>query len=239
MSKLSLNFKTHNCAKPVIRFCIFAILISLVMGCSSAPKKVGVALMELEAEDFINQQETVIANQPIDIRNSSTDNRPDWTSTTVFEQGNSIYFTGTFVRGVDYSMTLRLANAEALKSMVQSVGTSIRAEFSMFAQGANDIESGIDRYVEDGIATFSNNIHIQGIRQAESYYEEMYDPKNPMKPYYNVWVKLEIGKSEYLRAKARVLKQLKNDFQNAGETEAKEKAQILLNDLKEQVSEAI
>jgi hypothetical protein len=46
---------------------------------------------------------------------------------------------------------------------------------------------------------------------------------------------LEMNKSDYLRAKADVLRNLRDKFVEAGQTEAKEKAEKLLEDLKEEV----
>jgi len=238
MLKLSSILKNHNCAMPVIWICAFAIIICLVTGCSSAPKNIAVPLMTSESEDFITSPKSTTTNQPVEIRTSLNDKRPGWTNKPSFEETNSIYFTGGFLKGGDYSVTLRCANAEALKSMVQAINQFVRAEFSMFTHGSNDIESGIDRYIQDGIATFTRNLHIQGIRQAESYYEEMYDPVS-RNTFFNAWVKLEISKTNYLKAKYSALKKLRDDFHGAGEIEAKEKAQRLLDDLKGQVSEAI
>jgi len=237
MSKLLPILKTYNYGKLAIWFWIFAIIISLITGCS-APKKVQVPLLPIESQGFISSPETYNGKRPVEIRNSLNDNRPIWTHNASFEKGNTIYFTGGFLKGADYSVSLRCANAEALKSMVQAVSQYIRTEFSMFSQGSNNIDSGIDRYIQDGIAAFTRNLHIQGTRQAESYYEEMYDPVS-QNTFYNAWVKLEITKVDYLRTKANVIKKLRDDFHSAGEIEAKEKAQGLLDDLKGQASEVI
>ena len=229
--------KKHNYAKRMIRFYGFVIIISLVTGCSTS-KKAQVPMLPIESQDFISSQETYNGKRPVEIKNSLNDTRPDWTHNASFEKGNTIYFTGGFLKGADYSVSLRCANAEAIKSMVQAVSQYIRAEFSMFTQGSNNIDSGIDRYIQDGIATFTRDLHIQGTRQTESYYEEMYDPVS-QNTFYNAWVKLKITKADYLRAKANVVKKLRDDFHTVGEIEAKEKAQELLKDLKGQVSEAI
>ena len=233
LSDLSIN----NCAKLVIQYCAFAIIICLVTGCA-APKKVEVPLIPLESEDVIIPQKNAIINRPVEIRNSLNDNRPAWIHNPTFEHGNSVYFTGGFLRGCDYSVSIRAANAESLKNLVQAVGQNIRTEFSMFAKGSNGVAGGVDRYIQDGIAAFAKNVHIQGIRQEESYYEEMWDPLSQT-TFYNAWVKLEIKKADYLRAKAMVVKRLRDDFHTAGEIEPQKKAQQLLDDLKGQVSESI
>jgi hypothetical protein len=163
------------------------------------------------------------------------DDRPEWTQNTVFENNGKIYFTGGFTDGADYAATIRCANAEALKSAVQAISQFIRAEFSEYVQGSNSATGeGIDRYFSDGIATFSENIHVQGIRQTEIYYEKMFSP-TLMQSTYNVFVKLEMSKADYLHAKAEVLRKLRDRFKDEGEIEAKEKAEKLLQDLKNEI----
>ena len=106
-------------------------------------------------------------------------------------------FTGGFTDGADYAVTIRCANAEALKSAVQAISQYIRAEFSEYVQGSNSATGdGIERYFSDGIATFAENIHVQGIKQAELYYEKMFSPA-VMQSTYNVFVKLEMSKADY------------------------------------------
>ena len=174
-------------------------------------------------------------HNPIVVRTSEDDDRPDWTRRTVFEKNGKIYFSGGFTDGADYAVTIRCANAEALKSAVQEISQFIRAEFSEYVQGSNSAnDEGIERYFSDGIATFSENIHVQGIRQAELYYEEMFS-HTVMHSTYNVFVKLEMSKADYLHAKAEVLKKLRDRFRDDGEIEAKEKAEKLLQDLKNEI----
>jgi hypothetical protein len=216
----------------ITKLILFA-MIFIFFSCSASSKKNAVPLMELGSEDLINYEKKQAINQPVEIRNSRNDNRPEWTSRPVYEQGNAMYYVGAFMRGSDYSVSLRAANAEALKSLVQDIGLSIRTEFSMYAKGSNIIDSGIDRYIVDGIATLSHNTHLQGARMSESYYEELIDPLSSGRPFYNVWVKLEITKSDYTQAKAYALRRLKDDFHTAGQVEAKQKAQLLLDELKE------
>jgi hypothetical protein len=138
------------------------------------------------------------------------------------------------MNGSDYSVTIRCANAEALKASIQGISQFIRAEFSSYAQGSNTDIGGIERYIEDGIATFTKNLHVQGIRQRELYWEEMLSP-GAIHSTYNVWVMLEMNKADYLKAKADVLRNLRDKFAENGQTEAKEKAEKLLEELKEEV----
>ena len=187
------------------------------------------------AAKALNLKEAYQIQKPIVVRTSLDDDRPQWTQNTLFEKNGKIYFTGGFTDGADYAVTIRCANAEALKSAVQSVSQYIRAEFSEYVHGSNSAaDEGIDRYFSDGIATFSENIHVQGIRQDELYYEEMFSPA-VMQSSYNVFVKLEMSKADYLHAKAEVLKKMRDRFKNDGEIEAKEKAEKLLQDLKDEI----
>ena len=110
----------------------------------------------------------------------------------------------------------------------------IRAEFSSYVQGTNTGDLGADRYVSDGIATFTENLHVQGVRQKGIYYEEMFSP-SIMQPTYNVWVQLEMAKVDYLKAKVDAIRRLRDKFNREGRKEAKEKADEILKDLKEQV----
>ena len=187
------------------------------------------------AAKALNLKEAYQIQKPIVVRTSLDDDRPQWTQNTLFEKNGKIYFTGGFTDGADYAVTIRCANAEALKSAVQSVSQYIRAEFSEYVHGSNSAAGeGIDRYFSDGIATFSENIHVQGIRQSELYYEKMFSP-TLMQSTYNVFVKLEMSKADYLHAKASVLKKLRDRFKDEGEIEARKKAENLLQDLKNEI----
>jgi len=217
--KLSLNSIIVTLAFVLTFFGVFA-------GCSSTPKKMNAARHAVK--EYYELQ------KPIEVRNSEKDGRPEWTRKTVFEKDGQICFSGGFLDGSDYAVTIRCANAEALKAAIQSVSQFIRAEFTEYVQGSNSGAGGVDRYVEDGIATFTNNMHLQGMRQKEVYYEEIFSP-SVMQSTFNVFVMLEIGKLDYLKAKADVLRKLRDKFSSEGQIEAKEKAEKLLDNLKRDV----
>ena len=166
---------------------------------------------------------------------SSASDRPDWTTKSVFQEGGNIYFTGGFLNGSDYSLSIRCANAEALKVATQSISQYIRGTFSTYTLGVNTGTGGIERYVEDGIATFVNNLHVQGIKQKKIFYEEV--PYGGNGTAYNVFVVLEMSKADYTKAKADVLQRMKEQFKRTGEIEAKKKAEKLLDDLKNELRE--
>ena len=197
---------------------------------------ISLAFLGCGATRALNLKEEYQIQKPIIVRTSFDDDRPQWTQNTVFEKNGKVYFTGGFTDGADYAVSIRCANAEALKTAVQSISQYIRAEFSEYVHGSNSVTGeGIDRHFLDGIATVSENIHVQGIRQAELYYEEMFSP-TLIQSTYNVFVKLEMSKADYLHAKAAVLKNLQERFKGDGEIEANEKAEKLLQDLKNEIN---
>jgi hypothetical protein len=172
--------------------------------------------------------------KPVVVQTSKKDNRPKWTKKTSFEDDGRLYFSGGFLNGADYAVTVRCANAEALKVLVQSLGEFIRAEFTEYVKGPNTGADGVDRYVEDGIATFVEILFIQGVRQKEIYYEETF-AATAMQSTYNVWVQIEISMVDYLKGKAESLRRLRDRFVKEGQIEAKEKAERLLEELKENI----
>ncbi len=199
------------------------ILIGLFLGCSSTPKAVKVVREKAEVAHELQK--------PVVVETSKDDKRPDWTKTSVYEDDEKVCFTGGYLNGVDYSLTIRCANAEALKVACQSISQFIQAEFSGYIQGSNNPGEGIERYVSDGIATFTRSLHVQGTKQAEIYYEEVFSPM-VMKPAYNIWVRLEMTRVDYMSAKAEALQGLLDKFSRDGNERAKEKAERLLEELK-------
>ncbi len=232
----------RRCASAQIRICIHALIcicIGLVMvlsvcmtGCAGKKVEVKPGPVPDSTVDAYRSQRSPI------VRTSEDDGRPSWTTETVFEKDGKVYFSGGYLNGSDYPVTIRCANAEALKVAVQSVSQFIRVEFSSFAQGENVGLSGIERYVSDGVAAFTDNLHMQGVRQKDLYYEELFSP-TAMRSTFNVWVCLEMSKADYLHAKADVLRKLRDRFQSEGRVEAKAKAERLLDDLKRDVRQGM
>ena len=220
--ELGLNFKLGM-------FVFGMALLGFFAGCSSTPNMKQARESVLEAYEL---------QKPVVVQTSKSDDRPDWTKNSASESDGRMYFSGGFLNGADYSLTVRCANAEAIKVVVQGIGQYIRTEFSEYVQGSNTGSGGIERYVEDGIAVFANNLHVQGIKQKEVYYEELFSAQI-MRPTYNVWVKLEMSKADYLKAKADVLQRLRDRFSGVGETEAKKKAEKLLEELKHGVRRGV
>jgi hypothetical protein len=224
-------FNQHSVVEKSILLSGLILFIALVFNGCGASRAVKMNQAEMK--------ETYELQKPVLIRTSEDDKRPKWTHNTVFEKEGKVYFTGGFLNGADYAVTIRCANAEALKNLVQAISLYIRAEFSEYAQGSNmAYDQGIERFVEDGIATFAENVHVQGIKQVALYYEEMFSPAL-MQPSFNVFVKLEMSKTDYMKAKADILRHLRDRLKNEREIEAKEKAENLLQKLKDEIKTAI
>jgi hypothetical protein len=84
--------------------------------------------------------------KPVQVRTSNDDKRPKWTKQTAFEDDSGmLYFSGGFLSGADYPVTVRCANAEALKVAVQSISQFIRSEFTQYVKGSNLPPNPIDR----------------------------------------------------------------------------------------------
>jgi hypothetical protein len=200
---------------------VVVVVLGLVAGCSTS-------------KNVREVKEAYELQKPVVVQTSKDDERPDWTKKTVFEEDGKVYFSGGFLNGSDYAVTVWCANAEAMKAVVQSISQYVRAEFSEYAHGPNSPDSGTDRYVEDGIATLAENVHVQGVRQKELYYEEVLAP-SVMRRAYNIFVMIEMSRADYLKAKADVLQKLRDRLSSTGEIEAKRKAERLLEDLKEEL----
>lgn len=202
--------------------CVLSVILVLWC-CAGTPREVKVA--QKQARVIYEMQKPVVATT------SKDDGRPGWTKKSSYSDDANVYFTGGYLNGADYPLTIRSANAEAIKVACQGISQFIRAEFSGYIQGTNQAGDRLDRYVSDGIATFTKALHVQGVRQTDIYYEEGFSP-TVARPAYNVWVKLEMSKVDYMHAKAEALKALQAKLDQDGDVEAKEKAQELLDSLK-------
>jgi len=229
IDRLGLNPKNeamlcYSWGSIIITFIVVAFLFS---GCGSSKAVKQARQAALEAYE---------TQKPVQVKTSLDDKRPKWTKLTVIEDDSGMmYFSGGYLNGTDYPVTVRCANAEALKVAVQSISQFLRTEFSHYVKGSNSPGEPIDRFVEDGIAAFTASLHIQGIRQKEIYYEEVFSPA-VMVPAYNVWVQLSISKADFLFSKAAALRHLRDRFSREGQREAKEKADKLLDELKNEAS---
>jgi len=182
------------------------------------------------------QNEAIIEMQrPIVVESTGKDKRPDWTSQETFiENDQGFHFTGGYMGGVDYALTLRLAKAEATKNLLESIEIKARSEFSSAIHGRNRDDGDLGRYVTDAVAWTVENLRVRGIRQGMSYYEQIFDPVSQSFKY-NSWVQLVISKPDYQKAKVDAAQRLLDKAAREQDKEAKEKAMELLEKLRQEV----
>lgn len=136
--------------------------------------------------------------------------------------------------GLDYRLSIRLAKSEAMKNLIESASIKAREEFSHSMQGSNMTPEDIGRYVTDSVGWTVQNLQISGIKQREMYYEEVFYPAT-MKPAYNAWVLLEISMPDYIKAKVSAAQKLVQKTQEENNREAKQKAEKILESLKQEI----
>ena len=101
-------------------------------------------------------------------------------------------------------------------------------------QVIREYNSKLTKQIYDMVAWTIENLHIGGIRQKEIYYEQVFDPLSQTIKY-NLWVRLEISKSDYSKAKVDAAQKMLDKAIREKDTEAKEKAMELLEKLREEV----
>lgn len=178
--------------------------------------------------------EIIETSKPVIVTKTGKDNRPEWCTEKPYEETDSGFlFSGGFLGGADYALTLRLAKSEATKNLLESVEIKARTEFSNAIHGQNRDEHDIGRYVTDAVAWTVENLRVRGIKQKEIYYEEIFDPLSQSFKY-NTWVMLEISRGDYFKAKVDAARRLVDKATVEKDLEAKSKALELLERLKEE-----
>lgn len=169
-------------------------------------------------------------SKPVIMEKTGTTQRPQWTTQiTFYEDEQGFHFTGGVMGGSDYALTLRLAKSEALKNLLESIEIKARSEFSSVMHG-NFTSDVVGRYVNDAIAWTVENIRVHGIRQRDIYYEQSFDPVTH-RVRYNAWVRLDISRADYIRAKTEAAERLLKKAIREKDDEAKQKARELLDRL--------
>lgn len=159
----------------------------------------------------------------------SAEKRPEWITVPYFEDNEIMYFSGG-VRGVaDYALGLRQAKAEAVKNIAESIAAKVRTEFTQAARGANLEEGDVGRFVQDGIAMITDNINIQGMLPAETYYEKIEQVTDyGVKYFYDCYALYQLPKKDYELAKKRALEDMAKKYREENNKKAEEAALKLL-----------
>lgn len=180
-------------------------------------------------------EDTAQMQKPILLTKTGSDKRPGWcTKGTYWEKDGNMYYSGGYMGGTDYSLSIRLAKSEATKNLIESASIKAREEFSHSMQGSNMSPEDVGRCVTDTVGWTVENLRVSGIKQRKIYYEEVFNPSS-MEPAYNAWVLLEIPRSEYLKAKVSAANRLLQKAIEENNLEAKEKAEEMLQKLQEEI----
>lgn len=183
----------------------------------------------------LKQKEALIETQkPVVVQRIGEDKRPKWTAEKpYYEDEEGFHFTGGFMGGADYALTLRLAKSEAMKNLLESIQVKARGEFSSAIHGQNRSESDLGRYVTDAVGWTIDSLRIGGIKQDRIYYEQVYDPmSNAFK--FNSWVQVGIPRADYVKAKTDAAQRLLDKAIRERDEGAKKKAMELLDTLRQE-----
>jgi len=184
----------------------------------------------------VAKQKTLKAEiyKPVVVESSEKDKRPDWTSENPFhEDDDGLYFTGGCMGGADYAVTLRLAKAEAMKNLLESIHVKARTEFSTAINGQNRADEDLGRYVSDAVGWTVENLEIAGIRPNQIFYEQVFDPVS-QRFKYNSWVQLKIPSTDYAKAKIDAASRWLKKALQEKDADAEEKALDLLEKLNQE-----
>jgi hypothetical protein len=197
-----------------------ALLLIIACG-SSKPMKINKELAEIHKQSIITK--------------TKHDKRPKWCTKEIYwEKGDKMYYSGGYIGGVDYSLSVRLAKSEAIKNLIESTSLKAYEEFSHTIEGTGMGPDDINRYVIDSVAWTVENLKFSGIKQKELYFEEVFDPI-AMKPMYNIWVLLEISRTDYLKAKMSAAQKQLEKSKRDNNRDAKRKTEEILRLLNQEI----
>ena len=209
-------------SKNVLVMILGVVMLTIISACSGSAQK-----------KAMKENLAVIGNsKPVMVTKSGSDNRPSWCNESRFQETDTGFlFSGGFMGGADYALTLRLAKGEATKNLLESVEIKARSEFASTFHGGNRTGADIGRYVTDVVSWTVENLRVRGIREREIYFEQVFDPMRQAF-LYNAWVKLEIPRGDYLRAKVEAAERLVEKTTQEKDDEARERALEMLERLR-------
>jgi hypothetical protein len=150
----------------------------------------------------------------------SDGDRPDWVVDPPKNKDGYKYFSGGEEGYTDYALGLRMAKAEAMQEM----GESVMSIWSSLLQAS---QVGGKQYLDEYARNFQElavkEISLSGAETEERYYEKVAVKTAYGVEYrYNSFVLLKVPEQEYKMAQARALEQLKKRAQDSGDTSAEE-----------------
>lgn len=151
---------------------------------------------------------------------SSDGDRPDWIVDPPKTKDGYKFFSGGEEGYSDYALGLRMAKAEAMQEMGESV-LSIWSSLLQASQvGGKDR---LDEYARNFQELAVKEISLSGAETEERYYEKVAVKTVYGVDYrYNSFVLIKVPEQDYKMAQARALEQLKKRAQESGDTNAEQ-----------------
>ncbi len=150
----------------------------------------------------------------------SDGDRPDWVIDPPKTRDGYKFFSGGEEGYSDYALGLRMAKAEAMQEMGESVMSIWSSLLQASQVGGKDR---LDEYARNFQELAVKEVSLSGAETEERYYEKVAVKTAYGVDYrYNSFVLLKVPEQEYKMAQARALEQLKKRAQDSGDTDAEE-----------------
>jgi hypothetical protein len=150
----------------------------------------------------------------------SESSRPDWAIDPPKDKDGMKFFSGGQEGYSDYALGMRMAKAEAMQEMGESVMSVWSSLLQASQVGGKDQ---LDQYARNFQELAVKQISLSGAETEERYYEKVaVKTAYGIEYRYNGFVLLKVPEQEYQLAQARALQQLKKQAQQDGDTSAEE-----------------
>ncbi|KPK61931.1 MAG: hypothetical protein AMS21_08580 [Gemmatimonas sp. SG8_38_2] len=150
----------------------------------------------------------------------SEGSRPDWVVDPPKDDDGMKFFSGGEEGFTDYALCLRMAKAEAMQEMGESVMSVWSSLLQASEVGGKDQ---LDQYARNFQELAVKQVSMSGAETEERYYEKVAVKTGYGVEYrYNGFVLLKVPEQEYHMAQARALQELKKQAQDNGDSTAEE-----------------
>jgi len=150
----------------------------------------------------------------------SEGSRPDWVVDPPRDKDGMKFFSGGEEGFTDYALCLRMAKAEAMQEMGESVMSVWSSLLQASEVGGKDQ---LDQYARNFQELAVKQVSMSGAETEERYYEKIAVKTGYGVEYrYNGFVLLKVPEQEYHMAQARALQELKKQAQDEGDSTAEE-----------------
>jgi len=150
----------------------------------------------------------------------SEGSRPDWVVDPPKDDDGMKFFSGGEEGFTDYALCLRMAKAEAMQEMGESVMSVWSSLLQASEVGGKDQ---LDQYARNFQELAVKQVSMSGAETEERYYEKVAVKTGYGVEYrYNGFVLLKVPEQEYHMAQARALQELKKQAQDKGDSTAEE-----------------